>query len=241
MEAVKQSLPVKDIVNVFFAREFAYDILRRFFIEEPSKEYVKEFIQRNMIDQFPFQDESDGILDGVQVMKKYLSQHDPIHIDNHFEDLHWDYTRMFIGPFEILAQPWESVYVRKDKLLFQKTTMDVRKVYEKYGFQTADFNIEPDDHVGLELDFVYRLNQLCIQAGQSERPDASKEINYLLKEQQRFINDHLLAFIPMLAERVATHAETDFFRGLAKILEHFLQMDSKVLQELLNIEIIQDK
>jgi TorA maturation chaperone TorD len=45
----------------------------------------------------------------------------------------------------------------------------------------------------------------------------------------------------MLAEKVATHAETDLFRGLAKILEHFLQMDSKVLQELLNIEIIQDK
>jgi len=241
MEAIKQSIMVNDIVNIFYAREFAYDILRRFFIEEPSKDYIKEFIQRNMIDLFPFQDESDGIHEGVQVVKRYLAKHDLVHNDNLFEDLHWDYTRMFIGPFEIPAQPWESVYVRKDKLLFQKTTMDVRKVYEKYGFQTADFNIEPDDHVGLELDFVFRLNQLCIRAGEADKPDVVREINRLLKEQQRFIDDHLLAFIPQFVEKVVTHAETDFFRGLAVILGHFLQMDSRVLQELLMIEIIKDE
>lgn len=241
MEAIKQSIMVNDIVNIFYAREFAYDILRRFFIEEPSKDYIKEFIQRNMIDLFPFQDESDGICEGVQVVKRYLAKHDLVHNDSHFEDLHWDYTRMFIGPFEVPAQPWESVYVRKDKLLFQKTTMDVRKIYEKYGFQTTDFNIEADDHVGLELDFVFQLNQLCIRAGEADRPDVGREINRLLKEQKRFIDDHLLAFIPQFAEKVVTHAETDFFKGLAAILEHFLQMDSKVLQELLKIEIVKDK
>ncbi|QCJ40919.1 hypothetical protein FAY30_02790 [Bacillus sp. S3] len=241
METVKQSIMIKDLVNIFYARQFAYDILRRFFIEEPSKEYIKEFIQRNMIEQFPFQEEVDGIHEGVQVVKRYLSKHDPVHIDSHFEDLHWDYTRMFIGPFEAPAQPWESVYVRKDKLLFQKTTMDVRKVYEKYGFQTSDFNVEPDDHVGLELDFVYRLNEFCIRASDEKKPDVCREINHLLKEQQRFIDEHLLAFIPHFAGKVIAHAETGFFKGLGAILEHFIQMDSKVLQELLKIEIVKDK
>ncbi len=241
MKTVTQSVKVNEVLNLLYAREFAYDILRRFFVEEPTRDYLNEFIHRNMVDLFPFQEDSEEIHSGVQLVKKYLATHDPLHIDSHFEELHWDYTRMFIGPFEIPVHPWESVYVRKDKLLFQKTTMAVRKCYEQYGLQTADFNIEPDDHVGLELDFIFRLNELCIRAGEANKPDVVREITRLLNEQQNFLAEHLLAFIPQLCDKVMTHAETDFFKGLAVILEHFLQIDSTVLQELLKIEIIEDK
>ena len=239
MEITKPSITIEDVLDIFYAREFAYDILRRFFIEEPQREYVKLFIQNNMIDLFPFQDESDGIRTGVKKIKEYLAAYNPGMIEKHYEDLHWDYTKMFIGPFEVQASPWESVYVRKDKLLFQQTTMDVRKLYNKYGFRAGDYNIEADDHIGLELDFIYHLNRLSIESGEQNSETAIQEIVYLLKEQNQFINEHLEKFVPELAKMVQENAETDFFRGMATLLQHYLIIDSNVLTELMNIELIQ--
>ncbi|WP_147535275.1 TorD/DmsD family molecular chaperone [Bacillus marasmi] len=239
MEAIKQRLASEDVLNILYARDFAYDILRRFFIEEPSQIYLKPFIQENMIELFPFQEDSFELSQGVNEIKEYFKHHDVIHNRGHFEDLHWDYTKMFVGPFELLASPWESIYVRKDKLLFQKTTMDIRKLYEKYRLRTSHFNIEAEDHIGLELDFMYQLNHLCIESCEQQHDYSIAEMIYLMKEQHSFLNMHLLKFAPHFSDNVCEHAETDFFKGMAIILKHFLLIDSKVLEELLKIEIFQ--
>jgi len=240
MKATKQAITVEDVLNIFYAREFAYDILRRFFVEEPSREYMKEFIQKNMIDLFPFREDSEGIESAVNDIKSYLVEYNPGKMNKHFEALHWDYTRMFIGPYQTLASPWESVHVRKDQLLFQDTTMDVRRLYKKYGYQAADFNIEADDHIGLELDFMYHLNQLCIKSGEENTNKSIPEMIYLLNEQQLFIEKHLAKFVPKLTGDVLEHANTDFYKGMANLLQHYLIIDSNVLNELMNIEMVQN-
>jgi TorA maturation chaperone TorD len=231
-------IPLQEAVNIFYARQYAYDILRRFFVEEPTKEYLKPFVQKNMIDLFPFKEDSKGIQEGINDIKTYLSTHDVVHIDRDFQELHWDYTRLFVGPFELPTPPWESSYVRKDGLLFQGTTMEIRKYYEKYGMLVSDFNIEADDHIGLELDFIYQLNELCIKLAESNEEHAINDINHLLREQHKFINDHLLKFVPDFCHLVTKEANSQFFVGLAKILNHFTKMDSEVLQEMMNIDIL---
>lgn len=228
------TLPVKEAVNIFYARQYAYDILRRFFIEEPSKDYLKEFVQKNMIDVFPFIEDSAEIHAGVYEVKEHLANHDVTNIEKHYDDLHWEYTRLFIGPFKLPVPPWESTYVRKDQLLFQGTTMNVRQYYEKYGFIVRDFNMEADDHVGLELDFMYHLNELCIEMAQAN--DIQK-LKYLLKDQNKFLNEHLLAFVPKFCGLVIEEADTTFYRGLARILQNYLLIDSQILQELKDIDI----
>lgn len=228
---------LSDISHVFYARQYAYDILRRFFIEEPEKEYIKHFVQKNMIDFFPFKEDSPELLEGIQDIKAYLSSHDVVNIERHYDELHWDYTRMFIGPFTLPAPPWESSYVRKDKLLFQGTTMNVRKYYEKYGMVVADFNIEADDHIGLELDFIFNLNELCIQEIEAGADKNIIRLKHLIKEQQAFLKEHLLNFSQDFSKAVMKEANTQFYQGLAKLLHHYLLMDSIVLKELMNIEI----
>nr|WP_019241716.1 MULTISPECIES: hypothetical protein [Bacillus] len=34
-------------------------------------------------------------------------------------------------------------------------------MYDQYNFQSIEM-MEADDHIGLEFDFMYRLNQHCI-------------------------------------------------------------------------------
>ncbi|WP_409972832.1 molecular chaperone [Bacillus sp. Bva_UNVM-123] len=174
--------------------------------------------------------------EGINDIKDYLAAHDVIHIERHFDELHWDYTRMFIGPFTLPAPPWESSYVRKDKLLFQGTTMNVRKYYEKYGMVVTDFNIEADDHIGLELDFIFNLNELCIQEIESDSQMSVSHLKYLIKEQQVFLKEHLLKFSQDFSKAVVSEANTQFYQGLAKLLHHYLLIDSMVLKELMNIE-----
>lgn len=230
---MEEKVALSELNNIFHARRFAYDILRRFFVEEPSKEYLKPFIQKNMIDLFPFREDSEEIQEGVNKLKSYLSTHDVLTIEHHYDDLHWDYTRLFIGPFKLTTPPWESSYVRKDRLLFQGTTMNVRSYYDKYGIIVRDFNIEADDHIGLELDFIYHLNERCIKMAEQNE---SRGLRQLLRDQQRFIDDHLLKFVPEFSRLVMKEANTSFYSGLAQLLQHYLLIDSEVLQELMTID-----
>ena len=236
MQTTKQNMSLEDAQNIFHARHYAYDILRRFFIEEPSKEYLKPFIYQKMIELFPFQEESEGIREGINDIKKYLSSFDPVNKNEDYENLHWDYTKMYIGPFEIKVKPYESSYVSKDGLLFQETTMSVRKMYKQFGFQSVD-HIEADDHIGLELDFIFHLNQLCMESCKSDNPNALAEVNYLLQQQQSFLNNHLAKYVKEFTNNTISFADTDFYKGLAKILNHYLLIDLKVLNELLNIQL----
>lgn len=224
---------IEELQTLNAARLFVYDILRRFYIAEPSKEYLKVIVENNLFSDFPFAEDSEGIREALDEINTYFQLHDPLTSSIDFENLHWDYTRMFIGPFEVLTPPWESFYVEKNSLLFQKTTLQIREFYSKHGLTTVKENIEPDDHIGMELDFVYQLiNRTIVQL---EKMDSTTLITtkWLLEEQSKFLNDHLLTFVPKLSAKIIDHAETSFYRGLAKLLIHFIQLDSKLLKELL--------
>src|SRR5690625_4399487 len=105
MTATKKIMTIEDVSSIFQAREFAYDFLRRFFIEEPSKEYLEVITQKNLIHIFQFQDESEAVKEAVSMIRTYLHDHNPAKIIKNYDALHWDYTKMFIGPFDILTAP----------------------------------------------------------------------------------------------------------------------------------------
>lgn len=228
-------IALPELTDLLFARAYAYDILRRYFIEEPTQDYVKVFVQQRMIENFPFKEDSEGIAEGIEEVKHFVENMDLVHNQENFDNLHWDYTRMMIGPFELAAPPWESIYVQKEPLLFQECTMDVRKNYRHFGFKTPDKHFEADDHIGLELDFLYHLNHLCQKSAEEGN---LQEVSYLLSESEKFLNEHLLVFAPEFSKRVIDHADTPFYKGMAKILQHYLLIDSQFLKELLNSNII---
>ncbi|WP_081591198.1 MULTISPECIES: hypothetical protein [Bacillus] len=64
------------------------------------------------------------------------------------------------------------------------------------------------------------------------------QINSLLHEQYHFLQEHLTKFVPEFSERVIHHAKSSFYKGLAEILQGFIEMDPIVLQELLKIDLV---
>jgi TorA maturation chaperone TorD len=218
------------MTNLLEIRSFAYDVLRIFFQQEPNLQLLKELEKGHYMKDFPFSDDHYLIQEGVKNILAFFEINEPEKI---FEQLHWDYTRMFIGPYELPAPLWESAYLNKDGLLFQKETLMVRQEYLKYNLLPAQFGQEADDHLGLELDFIYQLNQVAMEA--IKQGDIAKATE-ILTDQAKFIEQHLLKWVPLLKEKIITHAKFDFYKGMVKILHGFLEIDQSALEEVVTIK-----
>lgn len=125
-----------------------------------------------------------------------------------------DYDRLFVGPYRLLAPPYESVYRTEEGLLFEEPTFQVRAAYQAFGLAAPRLNREPDDHIGLEFSF---LSQLCARA--LDALDAQDEftLDTALAAQNAFLRDHLLVWGPACLRAAHQHGETAFYRGTAAL------------------------
>ncbi len=212
-------------------RTSAYDLLRLTFLAEPSRAFVESLKGGGPLRDFPFADESRLLFEGAAEAADWMSRPDAAD-DAFFEALHWDYTRMFIGPYELPAPPWESAYLNDERLLFQKETLEVRRAYLKYDLLPRELGREADDHLGLELDFMLRLSRLAAERAEAEDAPGLAQV---LQDQAAFLEDHLLRWVPQLTHDIAAGAETGFYRGMARVLQGFLEVDRQAVQEALDV------
>ncbi|EHQ90617.1 TorD/DmsD family molecular chaperone [Desulfosporosinus youngiae] len=227
-----QEAVLSTIKPLLETRVFAYDFLRRTFLVEPSQDYLRSLSENQLVSAFPFQEEDPELAEGTAKVQDYLNTQDVLSAEG-YDRLHWDYTRLFIGPYSLPAPPWESAYLNKDKLLFQEETRRVRLAYLKYGFLPKHYQQEADDHLGLELDFMYQLANLTVEKAVVGDLDGFKE---LLQDQADFLEQHLLLWVPAFAKNVRLSANTGFYQGMARMLQGFIQIDGRAVKELLDIE-----
>lgn len=208
-------------------RTGVYDLLRRTFWTEPSTYYLEMVSTPGFVENLPFGDETKAIRQGIDLVSAYLTQSKATSSTDLLDELHWDYTRMFIGPQQLSAPPWESAYRSEDRLLFQECILHVRSSYAKYSFTAKDSWQRADDHLGLELDFMYQLSLLS-----GKRLHDRHQFFTIIQDSQSFLEKHLLQWAPALSRDIAASAHTDFYKGMASILTGYLIVDRDVLQEL---------
>ncbi|MEL1133723.1 molecular chaperone TorD family protein [Desulfitobacterium sp. THU1] len=212
-------------------RIFLYDLLRRAFLQEPNLEFLTFLKDSGLFESFPFQEEHEDITRGVDQLLVFMQEKDLTSLEV-LDFLHWDYTRMFIGPDRLPAPLWESAYLNEERLLFQEQTLQVRQAYLKYHFLPKHFMQEADDHLGLELDFMYQLTLRAKAAMAEEKLD---ELNEIFSDQKDFLENHLLKWVPGLTSKISETAKFTFYPGIAKILKGYLALDLEALSELLDI------
>lgn len=115
----------------------------------------------------------------------------------HGDDLAADFAAIYLT-HAYRASPCESVWRDEDHLAWQGPTFAVRAWYQRYGLSVKDWRALPDDHLAHQLAFVAFL----LEQGQTGAA-------------ARFLDAHLLTFLPQFCERVAQRAGTAFYRGLA--------------------------
>ncbi|MBM7854112.1 TorA maturation chaperone TorD [Desulfohalotomaculum tongense] len=230
MSTAEDLIKCEEVEELLEERVFVYNVLKQTFIEEPSKHFLKILLENEVLQSFPLIDESSTLLEGVTEATRQLKKIDILDT-REFDKLHWDYTKMFIGPYKIPAPPWESAYLTEERLLFQDRTLEVRRIYLRYNFIPKYYLHEADDHIGLELDFMYQLSKMV--ADKFKTREIPKIIT-LLNDQKYFLEEHLLKWVPMLTADIIKNADTEFYSGMAKILNSYLKLDHQVVVELLD-------
>ncbi len=123
-----------------------------------------------------------------------------------------DYYRLFVGPQPMKAPPYESVYLTREHLIFEEPTLEVRAAYAEFELAAPKLNREPDDHLGLELDFIAKL---CLAALDAIDQDDAAALGRSLDAQRRFLTDHVQRWAGACLRLVDEHADTRFYQGVA--------------------------
>ena len=175
-----------------------------------------------------------GLLDGlvklrmcmVQVCRKAAKYVNKIQADiaprDAREYLKVDYARLFVGPFNLLAPPYGSVYLENERLVMGNSTADVQQRYKAAGLDVAtDFKDAPD-HIAAELEFMHFLIFKEMEA--INQADVHSIITCLLN-QQSFLQYHLGAWVTEFTDNVVDTAKTSFYQNLARATEAFIKDD----------------
>lgn len=140
------------------------------------------------------------------------------------EDLAADYARLFLLKGGVY--PYESVYLGREKLLMEDPWLEVKKMYSSAGLGLRDA-AEPEDHIAFELEFMYQLCQKTVSEEKRERAIES------LKMQSKFLNDHILKWVPKLCDGIVEKAATEFYRAAAIVTKGFLEFDRRIVEQLI--------
>lgn len=145
-------------------------------------------------------------------------------------DLKGEYTRLFLGPEDYIAAPWESVYTTKERALFQESTLDVRTWFRRFGYVAGGYPNHPDDHISLMMDFLARTTQM---AAEELARGEIKACTAILADQADFEKAHLLNWLYKYAKDMQMSESNFFYPQLAVALVEFVAYDQQIIGEML--------
>lgn len=199
----------RNLLNYESSRMAAFRLLSDcYFLPDPGlSEKLKE-LERNMAAT------CESALGFIQSMR------DEFRDSAQTELLEVDFSKLFVGPYKLLAAPYGSVYQDGERKIMGDSTLDVKNRYRQAELDTAKDFKDPPDHITAELEFMHYLIFKEIEAFCSA--DTQTAVAFIQK-QKSFLEDHLTAWVPEFAANVIENAETLFYQNLAKATETFVQ------------------
>jgi TorA maturation chaperone TorD len=124
------------------------------------------------------------------------------------ESLTIAHAQLLLGPFEILAPPYESLYLDPERRLMGQVSQAVARAYADAGLGPAAGPQEIPDHITRELEFMYFTGFQAIRSGECDWS----------ARRRRFWNNHLGRWLPLLAANIAAANVHPFYNAVAKVL-----------------------
>lgn len=134
-----------------------------------------------------------------------------------------DYTRLFLGPVEILAKPYGSVWLDAKKELMGDSTVALLDLYREAEFEMDDEFKELPDHIAVELEFLY---QLVFRENEARLSGDTNQLAATLSLQKRFLTQHLGAWAGHFTSAVQAGAQSRFYRTLAGLTADLISRET---------------
>lgn len=188
-----------------------YRLLAACFYMPQKKLFQKEKLFKNLSDLFHLVCPEAGI---------FSTQMNEAMVDYSEEELSIEYAKLFVGPFELGAAPYGSVYLDTGKSVMGDSTMKVTKIYEEAGLTIDKSFKELPDHIAVELEFIYFL--VYRELEELERSQYEKALFYIEK-QRDFSNDFFIQWVPPFCEKIKKGTNNRFYQALAECLLSFIE------------------
>lgn len=212
----------EELARTMSARLSVYQLLARLW----SAEVDEPLWQALSAQEFP------SLPDTPELDRAWKSLEDSIK-QTDLEGLHVlaaDYAMLCRGVNPVKgADPYESVHRNPMRLMMQDEWEAVLRFYREMGFSRSETAVEPEDHLGIELECMTHLCERYVAAFENEDEATCQQV---LAWQQKLLGDHLLKWVPSFVREVLKVADTEFYRALATITQEYLILDSEFLLQL---------
>jgi len=192
----------------FTAFALVLNFLSRMFLHPPEETLIQSLLEEELLSHWPLPF-SPVTRKGLKILNDFIRSWTP----GKREAVKNDYTRLFIGLEKTAAPPYASVYLSREHIIFDISTLEIRDFYRRYGLKSRLLHKEPDDHIGLELSF---LGHLCQKASSA---DDSSRFESIITDSHRFLDGHLKKWLPDFCSLVKKHSNTEFYPGAAYLTE----------------------
>lgn len=213
--------------NNFILREKArgdcYRLLSACFYQLQKEAFIQEEFFKNLA--VILKDVSPDAAAHVPAMEKAFLKYSE-------EELLVAYAKLFVGPNELVAPPYGSVYLDRDRRVMGDSTMEVIKMYEEQGLSMdSEFRNLPD-HITVELEFMYYL--IFKEVEVLEKSETDKALNFI-KTQGLFLDKFLKKWVGPFCDKIKEGADNEFYTSLADCVSIFVgnaRLGDDILEEL---------
>ncbi len=145
--------------------------------------------------------------------------------DELLEELAVEYTRLFLGPGKHIS-PHESVHHKRDDgdwgTLWGADTVEIKKFIAASGLEYCSGFTGLPDHISVELEFMQKAVSREAQAREEDDNDGAL---YCLRIQKKFIDEHIMKWIPVFCDKVVAEAKLSFYKEMARLTKYFLEFE----------------
>lgn len=163
---------------------------------------------------------------GIQLSSDFLQRPEEELLD----ELAVEFAGLFLGPGGHIS-PHESVHHQRSGgqsgLLWGESTAEVKRFIESTGLSYDPEYKGLPDHISVELEFMQQLTLREEQAWRDEDEDGALDC---LKTEKKFIEEHLVRWVPAFCDNVIKEAELPFYREMAALTKNFIEFDREEVE-----------
>jgi putative dimethyl sulfoxide reductase chaperone len=174
---------------------------------DPSQECIHDFWSKGILKSLPVSSPNPRFIKAASQLRESVG--------DQFSSLGMmkeDYHILFTRSGNPLAPPFESVYRSWDHQRLDKPVSEVKEFYKSYGWESKFKGKISDDHLGIELLFLTLMIEKYLEI------DDEFCNSEMRNEIRRFIDQHLMSWIPGWNEQLQQHASTLSYKGIGTLI-----------------------
>ena len=186
----------------------------------PEKEQLELLITTDIFSHIPFSGEQEKTKEGQQALIRWMKEP----LEESFAAIKSDYEDLLTNASTSPALPWESAFLQEDPTSYVLDALPVDRWYGRFKYAVEATEQVPLDHIGVQLQFLAMLTNMTIKDEQKKKPFftalLTREMQGIKKD---FLQQHALRWTAKWARLMNEHAKSDYYRGLALLVQGVLK------------------